>query len=558
MVTKQHDMMMSIGKHNLCALDIETFGLRTHDAVYSVAVTPAGAYKTYWFKWDSEDTRTAIREIMGSSDINVIIQRAEFEARLLRKYGIKLRAPFEDTKLLQFISDENKDNGLKSMALERLNMEMSEYKDVCPGGDWNKIPDVLVEEYNAEDAVAAGKLYEPLLKEVKDQGLEHLYEMEKQVIPITVEMAYNGMPVSKRVLMRMQREYDDLIMDKVSEIYEGVGHQFNIASNPQLGHILFKEHGLPVQEIKEKSGLPSVDVSTLRTLYEDHDSELANQVLEYRFLTKRKSTYIDSVLKMMVDGRVYSIFNPFKPETGRMSSEKPNLQNIPPEIRPAYRPGKGRKFLILDYSQIELRIMAHESQDPELLRAYQEGIDLHQLTADELNIERYDAKTTNFKMLYLASPYNLMDSLGVRLSEARGIIELFYRKYIKVRPWQDMMIDLAQTRGYVETWYGRRRRFSSVIFDDHNAREAVNFPIQGGAGEVIKLAMIDIDKSGILSDDCKMVCQIHDCLIFDVKADSVTEAKKKYGYQIKDLMENAVTALTVPIVADMEVKDKWY
>jgi DNA polymerase-1 len=191
------------------------------------------------------------------------------------------------------------------------------------------------------------------------------------------------------------------------------------------------------------------------------------------------------------------------------------------------------------------------------MEAYQKGYDLHQMTADALGIPRYDGKTTNFKMLYLASPYNLMDSLGLRLSEARGVIEMFYREYQRVRPWQDATIDLAQTRGYIETWYGRRRRFLPLSFDDHSAREAVNFPIQGGAGDIIKLAMIDIGKSGILGPDCLMVAMVHDCLIFDVKADSVTEAKKKYGYEIKRMMEDAVK-LTVPVVADMEVKDKWY
>lgn len=399
-------------------------------------------------------------------------------------------------------------------------------------------------------------------------------DLDKQVDKVLQKMSRTGTLVDLKFLSKLGKELKTRLKKIEKQIYSKVGHEFNINSPKQLQVILFDELNLPVFR-KTKTGR-STDEATLHELSVAHP--MIPLLLEYRQLFKLASTYIDALPKYVKeDARIHSTFNVEGAATGRLSSKDPNLQNIPvkgeagSEIRKAFIAPKGKIILGADYSQIELRIMAHLADDPGLKKAFNEGLDIHALTAakifkvditDVSKEQRNVGKTMNFATLYGQGPHALSRQLGVSFEEARVYIEEYFAQFPKVREWMAKTLQFGYENGYVETLWGRKRyipelQSSNRMFKSAGERAAVNHPVQGTAADMIKKAMVEI--SPIIASprseawqSCQMILQVHDELLFECDPKSV----KEMGKMVKDKMENALK-LSVPVVVDLKVGPNW-
>src|SRR3989344_4817927 len=410
-------------------------------------------------------------------------------------------------------------------------------------------------------------------------------DLDKAVEPILKKMSETGVLVDLKFLSRFGKQLKDRLVNIEKEIYSKVGHEFNLNSPKQLSQVLFDELKLPVIR-KTKTGR-STDEATLRELSPAHP--VIPLFLEYRQLFKLVSTYIDALPKSVrSDGRIHSTFNVEGAATGRLSSKDPNLQNIPikgeigGEIRKAFIAPKRKLLLAADYSQIELRIMAHLADDPGLKKAFEEGLDIHALTAAKIfkvsldkvtKQQRNVGKTMNFATLYGQGPHALSRQLGVSFEEARTYIEEYFLQFPNVREWMQKTLQFGYKNGYVETLWGRKRYIPELKADNRmiksaGERAAINHPVQGTAADMIKRAMVDIARElGSRSEDlgkkkpsskflvpssCSMILQVHDELLFECTPKEVKEVAR----MVKDKMENALN-LSVPVVVDLKVGPNW-
>ena len=410
-------------------------------------------------------------------------------------------------------------------------------------------------------------------------------ELDLAVRPVLEKMSQTGVLVDLKFLQRLGKELKSKLIKLEKEIYSKVGHQFNLNSPKQLQVILFDELNLPVFR-KTKTGR-STDEATLHELVTSHP--VVPLLLEYRQLFKLVSTYIDALPKSVAeDGRIHSTFNVEGAATGRLSSKDPNLQNIPikgeigGEIRKAFIAPKRKLLLAADYSQIELRIMAHLADDPGLKKAFEEGLDIHALTAAKIfkvsldkvtKQQRNVGKTMNFATLYGQGPHALSRQLGVSFEEARTYIEEYFLQFPNVREWMQKTLQFGYKNGYVETLWGRKRYIPELKADNRmiksaGERAAINHPVQGTAADMIKRAMVDIARElGSRSEDlgkkkpsskflvpssCSMILQVHDELLFECTPKEVKEVAR----MVKDKMENALN-LSVPVVVDLKVGPNW-
>ena len=396
-------------------------------------------------------------------------------------------------------------------------------------------------------------------------------ELDKHVTPVLEKMSRTGILVDLKFLSKLGKDLKGRLAKLEKEIYSKVGHQFNLNSPKQLQIILFDELNLPVVR-KTKTGR-STDESTLHELSAAHP--VVPLLLEYRQLFKLVSTYIDALPRFVAkDGRVHSTFNVEGAATGRLSSQDPNLQNIPikgeigGEIRKAFVASKGKILLGADYSQIELRIMAHLADDPGLKKAFQQGLDIHAATAAKIfkvpidkvtKQQRNVGKTMNFATLYGQGPHALSRQLGIPFELARQYIGEYFEQFPKVRDWMQKTLQFGYEKGYVETLMGRRRYIPELKTSNHmiksaGERAAVNHPVQGTAADMIKLAMVEISRviASEAKQSCQMILQVHDELLFECTPLSVKEVAK----MVKDKMENALR-LSVPVVVDLKVGPNW-
>ena len=366
-----------------------------------------------------------------------------------------------------------------------------------------------------------------------------------------------------------------MIRNQEEKIYTAAGQPFNISSPSQVGEILFDKLSIPYRWRKTSSGKYSTDVEKLTELSEEH--EIVADILEYRKLAKLKSTYVDALPKLVNKrtGRVHSNFNQARAATGRLSSENPNLQNIPikndagREIRKAFEPrDQDHVLLAADYSQIELRLIAEISKDEAMMEAFIEGNDFHRATAakvydvpyDEVNAtQRRNAKTVNFSITYGAGSTNLSRQLGISRTEAKDLIDNYFKQFNGLKRYMDETVDFARKHGYVETLLGRRRTLRDInsrngMMRSNAERMAINTPIQGTAADMIKVAMIRINKAikekGLRS---RMILQVHDELVFDVYKPELETMKTL----VKELMCSALPNLKVPIIVEVGVGDNW-
>ncbi|MBT4317967.1 MAG: DNA polymerase I [Candidatus Marinimicrobia bacterium] len=516
-----------------------------------------------------------LRPVFENSKIPKTGQNIKFDALILRNHGLKVFGLKFDTLLAaHLINPESRSLKLDNLSFEHLNYRMLPIEDLIgKGRNQISMSEVELEKisfYASEDADIALQLTHIFDKKLKKQNLDKFFnEIEMPLLPVLLELEYNGMYVDSKMLSKMSDNLGNKIENLISNITKEAGTEFNINSTQQLANILFDIIGLP--EIKKRSTAEEV----LTRLKNEHP--LPSLILEYRKLNKLKNTYIDALptLINLKTKRIHSTFSQTVTSTGRLSSRNPNFQNIPirtdlgREIRKAFK-SENKDWIIFsaDYSQIELRIMAHLSQDKTLLDAFNKGEDIHTRTAaDVFNVDidevipemRRTAKIVNFGLLYGAGPFRMSQELGIPQKEAKSIIESYFERYSGIKDYIDSVIEYARANKYVKTILGRRRQVWDIDSNNHLHKEAakrmaINMPIQGTNAEMIKIAMIDIQKELELKNmKSKMLLQIHDELVFEGPLEELNNLQNI----VTNKMENSLP-LSVPIVVDCGNGESWY
>ncbi|MDG2366159.1 MAG: DNA polymerase I [Candidatus Marinimicrobia bacterium] len=516
-----------------------------------------------------------LRPVFENSKIPKTGQNIKFDALILRNHGLKVFGLKFDTLLAaHLINPESRSLKLDNLSFEHLDYRMLPIEDLIgKGRNQISMSEVELEKisfYASEDADIALQLTHIFDKKLKKQNLDKFFnEIEMPLLPVLLELEYNGMYVDSKMLSKMSDNLANKIENLISNITKEAGTEFNINSTQQLANILFDIIGLP--EIKKRSTAEEV----LTRLKNEHP--LPSLILEYRKLNKLKNTYIDALptLINLKTKRIHSTFSQTVTSTGRLSSRNPNFQNIPirtdlgREIRKAFK-SENKDWIIFsaDYSQIELRIMAHLSQDKTLLDAFNKGEDIHTRTAaDVFNVDidevipemRRTAKIVNFGLLYGAGPFRMSQELGIPQKEAKSIIESYFERYSGIKDYIDSVIEYARANKYVKTILGRRRQVWDIDSNNHLHKEAakrmaINMPIQGTNAEMIKIAMIDIQKELELKNmKSKMLLQIHDELVFEVPLEELNNLQNI----VTNKMENSLP-LSVPIVVDCGNGESWY
>ncbi len=518
-----------------------------------------------------------LKPIFENKKIKKICQNGKYDIAVLRHHNITVENFYFDTMLASYVLDPDQKHNMDDLAQKYLNYKPIPLSDLIGNKkEPSKIFEVDLQtlaNYSAEDADITFRLYKKLDEELKKENLQKVaYDIEFPLVPVLEDMEYGGIKVDIEALKQMSKDLELLMDNYATQIYRLAGKEFNINSTKQLQEILFEKLKLSTGR-KTKTGF-STDARALESLRGEH--EIIDVILNYRQVAKLKSTYTDALPNLInpKTGRVHTSFNQTAASTGRLSSNDPNLQNIPirtdlgKEIRKAFVP-RDKNYLILsaDYSQIELRIMASICEDEYLMGAFQKGEDIHRSTAalvfnvkpeDVTPDMRRKAKEVNFGILYGIGPFGLKTRLGISQTHAKEVIDNYFRTFKKVKDFMDNSILRAKEKGYAETLYGRRRYLKNINSNNRVVRQfeervAINMPIQGTAADMIKLAMIKIHnelrKKRFKS---KMVLQVHDELVFDAHKSEIEELKP----MIKELMENAFP-LKVPVVADIGVGENW-
>ncbi|MYH39675.1 MAG: DNA polymerase I [Candidatus Dadabacteria bacterium] len=519
-----------------------------------------------------------LKPILESEDINKTGQNIKYEMLVLRNHGVTLRGIYFDTMLAAHLLDASRGSyKLDELSRTELGHRMISYDDVTGKGKSKKnFSEVDIEtatRYSCEDSDVTLILSRKFLETLKQEGLWDLYrENVLGLLPVLCDMEFTGVSVDIAILEEMSKEFEKDLSSIEAEIYEKTGGKFNINSTKQLSEVLFEKLRLPARK-KTAKGAFSTDSEVLRDLSTIH--EVPRLILRHRFLSKLKSTYIDQLPRLInpATGRIHTSFNPAGTSTGRLSSRDPNLQNIPiktedgKKIRKSFVAKDGCLILSADYSQIELRLLAHFSGDPTLLEALRGNKDVHIATACEIFNATEDqvtsemrnlAKTINFGIIYGISAFGLSKQLGTTVSVSRNYINRYFDRYSEVKAYMQSSVEEARSRGYTETLVGRRRPIPELVSRNRvernrGEREAINTPIQGSAADIINLAMIRIftrlEEEGFRS---KMILQVHDELLFEVHETELEELQT----HIKNDMENA-WELSVPLRVEMRAAENW-
>ena len=524
-----------------------------------------------------EDWLKKLKVVFEDEKIKKRAHNAKFDNRVLKSHGIEVRGLDFDTMIASYLlSPGTRGHGLDALTFSELGFEKISTSDLLGSGkDKKTFSEVSAERmnlYSCEDADFTNRLIAPLKKRLKEEDLFKLFgDMELPLVDVLSSMEDIGIKIDSCILAKMSKKMNKKINDLEKKIYKQAGEEFNVRSTKQLKYILFEKLEIPTNGIKKTKTGFSTGADELEKMRELHPIIILIQ--EHRELAKLVSTYIDALPELVnkETGRVHTSFNQTVTATGRLSSTNPNLQNIPArtemgkEIRKAFVVEKGNKLLSLDYSQIELRLAAHMSGDKKMIKAFKNGADIHRSTAAEINgvdLEevtsqmRREAKAINFGVLYGQGPHGLARTADISYLEAREFIDNYFTVYTGVQKYVDDKIKEAQTQGYVETLFKRKRFLpeinSSVVMVRKGAeRMAVNTPLQGTAADMIKIAMIQIFEQ-IKDKDIKMLLQVHDELIFEIPEKKV----EKYAEKIKEIMENVIK-LKVPVVVDVAIGDNW-
>ena len=519
------------------------------------------------------------KPVYESDEILKVGQNLKYDLEVLRNYGIELKGKMWDTMIAHYLIQPELHHNMDYMAEIYLNYQTIHIDELIgPKGKNQKSMRSLlpsqVYEYAAEDADITLRLKNKLEPELKKAECEDLfYNIEMPLMPVLAEMEMNGVCLDTASLAETSKQFTNRMNEIEARIYELAGEQFNIASPKQVGEILFDKLKIVEKAKKTKTGQYVTSEEVLQQLKNKH--EIVADILEHRGLKKLIGTYIDALPKLInpKTGHIHTSFNQTITATGRLSSSDPNLQNIPirgedgKEIRKAFIPEPGCLFFSADYSQIELRVMAHLSQDTEMIKVFSEGKDLHAATAANIykkpieevtRDERTKSKRANFGIIYGITVFGLAERLDIPRDEAKMLIDGYFATFPQVHDYMEKSKEVARQQGYVTTLFGRRRYLPDI--NSHNAtvrgfaeRNAINAPIQGTAADIIKVAMIHIYKrfkaEGIRS---KMILQVHDELNFSV----FPEEKEKVESIVLEEMQNALN-LSVPLVADSGFGQNW-
>jgi DNA polymerase I len=519
-----------------------------------------------------------LRELLEDASVRKTAQNAKYDLLALKRAGVTLRGLDFDTMLASYVLDPGRrSHGLDMLALEFLGHSMTSYEDLCGKGrgaiPFDECPIEAARDYSCEDADMTFRLRELFEERLEQYSLTALLrDIEIPLVDVLARMEATGMTIDRKWFASLKERFvreRELVEE---QIYATAGERFNINSNPQLREILFTKLGLPV--IKRTSTGPSTDASVLQELAEQGE-QLPGLLMEYRELAKLESTYLDALPALVnpETGRLHTSFNQTVAATGRLSSSDPNLQNIPirrelgKDIRRGFVPREGWLLLAADYSQIELRLLAHLSGDPAFVAAFRAGGDIHRQTAsiifdvplEEVTSEmRARAKTINFATIYGQGAHALSRQLHVEHAVAKEFIVRYFERFSGIRAFLDAMVEHAREHGYVQTLFGRRRYIPELRDRNFNIRAfgertAANSPIQGSAADLIKIAMIRIDAAirarGL---EGRMLLQVHDELVFEVPAGELEQMKEL----VRQEMEHA-TELSVPLIVDMGVGKNW-
>ena len=587
---KLSDCVKALSKASVLAFDTETSDLDPMTAQMvgmSFAISPDQGYYIpighhAGNQLSLEEVRDALMPILVDQKIEKVAHNAKFDLMVLQQAGMEVSPITFDTMLAEWlINPDSRNLGLKTLAWVRLGVEMTPIEDLIGSGkkqlSMASLPIERVAPYAAADAVMTLRLMPLLQADLKARNAEKLMDdLEIKLIPVLAQMEENGILLDVAFFKAFNQELSEMIFALEEEIYRLAGYTFNINSTQQLSDVLFKKLALdpPDPARKLKSGHWSTNAEVLDLLRNKH--EIVNKILEYRELAKLKSTYVEALPEQInpKTGRVHTSFNQVGTVTGRIASQNPNLQNIPARteigrrVRQGFIAAPGWKLLAVDYSQVELRIVAHIAQDQAMLEAFRKGQDIHATTAaaitdtplDEVtSLQRRHAKAVNFGLIYGMSAFGLTRSTDLTLAEAENFIKEYFKEFPGVKAWLDNTRLQAARDGYVETLLGRRRYFPNLAkgsnpqMRQREEREAINAPIQGTAADIVKLAMVALpdalEKAGLKA---RMLVQVHDELIFEVPEEELDRSIPV----IKELMESAMT-LDVPLVCDARAGDNW-
>jgi DNA polymerase-1 len=524
------------------------------------------------------DEMKSLRDLLEDSNVRKTAHNAKYDVLVLRRAGINLRGLDFDTMLASYVLDPGRrSHGLDVLALEFLDHSMMSYADLCGKGKsavpFDQCPVDSARDYSCEEADIALRMREIFEPQLDSSEVRPLLEnIEIPLIHVLSEVEWTGISIDLPWFHSLKERFRRERQNVEQQIYAAAGTEFNINSNPQLREILFTRLGLPV--LKKTSTGPSTDASVLQELA-DAGHVIPGLLMEYRELAKLESTYLDALPAMVNPhtGRLHTSFNQTVAATGRLSSSDPNLQNIPirrelgRDIRRGFIPRQGWTMLAADYSQIELRLLAHLSNDPAFVEAFNAGGDIHRQTAaiifdvpvDEVTSEmRARAKTINFATIYGQGAHALSRQLKIEHAEAKDFILRYFERFRGIRQYLDSMVDFAREHGYVTTIFGRRRYIPELRERNFNIRAfgertAANSPIQGSAADLIKVAMIRIaDALRRGKFETRMLLQVHDELVFEVPPAEMTAIEAL----VKHEMEHAAQ-LSVPLVVDIGTGANW-
>lgn len=558
-----------------------SFALSPHDGCY---IPMAHDYEGAPEQLSIEQVLELIKPILEDSSIKKIGQNFKYDQEVLKNYAVNLNGILSDTMLESYVYNSvGSRHNMDSLALKYLNKETIKFEDIAGKGAkqklFNDIPIEQASPYAAEDAAITFELHQYFSPEINKSGKLNfvLNQIEIPLIKTLATMERNGVKIDEAKLKQQSKEIAKKLVELETKAYELAGEEFNLNSPAQLQEILYNKLKLPILK-KTPKGQPSTAEPVLTELALDYP--LPKLIIENRQLSKLKSTYTDQLPKQINANthRVHSSFHQAVTATGRLSSSDPNLQNIPikteegRKIRKAFVAPENYKLIAADYSQVELRIMAHLSQDNGLLDAFKNNIDIHKATAAEIfntpvesvtTDQRRSAKAINFGLIYGMSAFGLAKQLGIERSAARNYIERYFERYPGVARYMQSSRELAHEQGYVETIYGRRL-YLPLINAQNKAmqqaaeRTAINAPMQGSAADIIKLAMLKLDSwldqesESEETKNIKMIMQVHDELVFEAPENIAEAAAEK----IKYFMEQA-TQLSVPLIVDVGIGDNW-
>ena len=526
-----------------------------------------------------EDVINELKPLLENSEKKIIGQNIKFDKNILMKYGLKIASIKNDTMMMSYVLDASATrHNLDALASYYLGYKTSTYEDVAGKGakqiSFDDVPIDIATNYAAEDADITLRLYEELSPKLKNiESLNKLNEeIEIPLIEVLSDMERNGAILNAKVLNAQSKDLEERIIRLENKAYKLAGEEFNLGSTKQLREIFFDKLNYRVIK-KTPGGQPSTDEKVLAELAEEY--ELPIVLLEHRTLSKLKSTYSDKLPNQIssLSGKVHTSFHQAVTTTGRLSSSDPNLQNIPirtedgRRIRQAFEPSNGNKFISADYSQIELRVMAHLSKDPGLLSAFQEGEDVHSKTASEVfnvGIEdvssdlRRNAKAINFGLIYGISAFGLGKQLGITRNLAAEYMAMYFEKYPGVKQYMESTKESASQNGYVETLFGRRLYLKEINANNAlrrqaSERAAINAPVQGTAADIMKIAMIRmyqaLEKE---KSEARIILQVHDELILDTPEKEIDRVIELTTEAMKE-----ATLLDVPLEIDIGIGDNW-